>query len=52
LEEIEEEVYLDDIETLDFEEIDRKVATEAMELNILQKFTKSYPCSQCSFAVG
>jgi hypothetical protein len=31
---------------------DRKIDGEIMQLNILSKFTKSFPCSVCSFAVG
>ena len=53
LEELDEiDSYFDDIELLALEVRPANMEAEAMELNLLQRFTKAYPCSQCSFAVG
>lgn len=49
----EDQSYLDDLEVmlLDVDSAE-KLECEAMNLNIMAKLTKSYPCSQCNHVVG
>ena len=47
-----EEWYLDDIEAMQLELPPTNLAKETIEVNLLQQFTKSYPCSICSHTVG
>ena len=49
----EDQCYLDEVEAMLLEgDAAKKVATEAMELNILAKLTKNFPCSKCGNVVG
>ena len=49
----EERCYLDEVEAMLLErEAAKKPETEAMELNILAKLTKNFPCSKCGEVVG
>ena len=49
----EEGCYLDEVEAMLLEgEAAKKPETEAMELNILAKLTKNFPCSKCGEVVG
>ncbi len=49
----EDQCYLDEMEAMLLEgDASKKVATEAMELNILAKLTKNFPCSKCGHVVG
>lgn len=47
-----EETYLDEIEVMQLNDSPHKIATEAIEVNLLQQFTRAYPCAVCSHAVG
>lgn len=45
--------YLDDIDLMHLaEEAGPKLECEAMDLNVMAKLTKSYPCSKCDHVVG
>ena len=45
--------YLDDMELLCMEQdAGQKLESEVISLNILNKLTKSFPCSKCNHAVG
>ena len=47
-----EECYYDDIEAMLLEPPPTNLAKETIEVNLLQQFTKAYPCSICSHTVG
>ena len=47
-----DEMYLDDIECMQLDTKTSKIATQAIEVNLLQQYTKAYPCSICSHAAG
>ncbi len=50
LEQLEEadEMYLDDIECMQLDTKTSKIATQAIEVKLLQQYTKAYPWSVCS----
>ncbi len=47
-----EENYWDDMEAMQLERPRSKIAKETIEVNMLQQFTRAYPCSICSHVVG
>ena len=47
-----EEIYMDDIEAMQLKDTPTNLAKETIEVGLLQQFTRAYPCSACSHAVG